>query len=224
MHGAIMEAIPKRYAEELHKQGLKPYSQHIKHESNGRVIWVVNALDNQAAELLIPNVSKALNKGLYLQKKDCDIVCLEQSVEEVAIKSLFEDSYVTLDYGRIHNLTFVTPLGIKIKGRYEVYPDLRYIFRNLMQRFDMITDEYKIYDKDALNHLVDHCHIIDYKLRTTRYHLEGTKIPACLGRMVVKVDGSEVMNNLVHLLFTFASYSGIGIKTTLGMGGTIFGL
>ena len=36
--------------------------------------------------------------------------------------------------------------------------------------------------------------------------------------MAVKFEGDRVINNMLGLLFEYANYAGIGIKTALGMG------
>ena len=61
--------------------------------------------------------------------------------------------------------------------------------------------------------------IVDYSLRTVRYSLKGTKIPAFVGNIVMESRLSAPLQEIWQLLVALAPYSGIGIKTTLGMGG-----
>ena len=44
LQGVLMEHISEEYADILHEQGLKPYSQAVIHD-NGRIFWVVNTLN-----------------------------------------------------------------------------------------------------------------------------------------------------------------------------------
>ena len=69
-----------------------------------------------------------------------------------------------------------------------------------------------------LETLISSSNISRYELKSTLFSLEGTKIPAFIGKMTLKINGSQTLCSFVNMLFTFAEYSGIGIKTGLGMG------
>ena len=45
------------------------------------------------------------------------------------------------------------------------------------------------------------------------------KIPSFIGNIDIYIRGPQTMTNLVNLLISFAKFSGIGIKTSIGMGG-----
>jgi CRISPR-associated endoribonuclease Cas6 len=48
--------------------------------------------------------------------------------------------------------------------------------------------------------------------------MEGVKIPSFVGKITFRMHGAQTMTNLAQMLFRFGEYSGIGIKTALGMG------
>ena len=48
--------------------------------------------------------------------------------------------------------------------------------------------------------------------------MEKVKIPAFIGKITIKLTGTKTMTNFANMLFEFGEYSGIGIKTSLGMG------
>ena len=62
----------------------------------------------------------------------------------------------------------------------------------------------------------------DYNLRTTRYPLKNVRIPSFAGSVVLESRLAQPMQEIWKLLLHTAQYTGIGIKTTLGMGGTIY--
>ena len=64
-------------------------------------------------------------------------------------------------------------------------------------------------------------HIVDYNLRTTRYPLKETRIPSFQGSVTVEAHLAPPLLELWNALLSFAPYGGVGIKTTLGMGGTV---
>ena len=65
--------------------------------------------------------------------------------------------------------------------------------------------------------LADGLRISDYALRSTGFRLKETVIPGFTGRLTILL--SPPLAELWSTLLSWAEYSGIGIKTTLGMGG-----
>ena len=61
-------------------------------------------------------------------------------------------------------------------------------------------------------------HIVDYSLRTVRYPLKNVKIPSFVGNIVVESRLPAPLQEIWQLLVCLAPYTGVGIKTTLGMG------
>lgn len=61
--------------------------------------------------------------------------------------------------------------------------------------------------------------ILDYSLHTVSYPIKNTRIPGFVGSAVVEARLALPLLELWNALLSFAPYGGIGIKTTLGMGG-----
>ncbi|MDE7307747.1 MAG: CRISPR system precrRNA processing endoribonuclease RAMP protein Cas6, partial [Lachnospiraceae bacterium] len=64
----------------------------------------------------------------------------------------------------------------------------------------------------------EYSEIVQYQLKSIFYCIGKNKIPAFIGQITVKVNGPQLMVNFANLLFRFGEYSGIGIKTAMGMG------
>ena len=75
-----------------------------------------------------------------------------------------------------------------------------------------------MFDEETLKQLTECVSVPAYQLRSARFPLEGVKIPAFLGRMMLQVRGSGTMARYIRLLVRFGEYSGAGIKTGMGMG------
>lgn len=39
-----------------------------------------------------------------------------------------------------------------------------------------------------------------------------------MGKITIKIRGTQTMTNFANMLFKFGNYSGVGIKTSIGMG------
>ena len=133
------------------------------------------------------------------------------------MEQLFNDFY-SGDAGRCFTIEFNTPTAFKKEGRYSFYPELFNIYHSLMMRFDSVSTRGGMYSEDTLEQLTNSTEIVDYNLRSLRFGLEGVRIPSFLGKIRIRIHGSQTMINFANLLFHFGNYSGIGIKTALGMG------
>lgn len=92
--------------------------------------------------------------------------------------------------------------------------------KSLIAHWNAAFPEYALIDSDALQALQQGLHIVDYNLHTTRYLLKETRIPAFQGNVTIEARLAPPLLELWNALLSFASHDGVGIKTTLGMGGT----
>ena len=60
--------------------------------------------------------------------------------------------------------------------------------------------------------------IRSYDLHTNLFHIEGHSIPGFSGTLEIRFCGNREVNCLAAALLQCAVYTGIGIKTALGMG------
>ena len=86
-----------------------------------------------------------------------------------------------------------------------------------MNRCDAVLDG-GFTDEDALAELTEHARIIRYRLNSTFFSLEGVRIPSFLGTITIKITGTATMKRFAQMLLRFGEYSGVGIKTSIGMG------
>lgn len=87
-----------------------------------------------------------------------------------------------------------------------------------MNKYDSVARNEKMVDMDTLEQLTENAQIVRYDLKSVSFSLEGVKIPAFIGKVVVKMNGTRTISNFANMLFEFGEYSGVGIKTALGMG------
>lgn len=214
--GILMEQINPAYGEILHLNGLKPYSQSIHYEGE-KLIWEINTLNKQASiELIEPLKAGSFQKiGIKHDKQELDIL------EKQEVISNYQDlvnEYYFQNGNRRVRIQFLSPTSFKQNGRYVFRPDIRLIFQSLMMKFDTFGDNLSVYSEEVLEQLVDNTHITGYNLKSVRFHLEGTSIPAFMGHMEVHINGPQPLVNLIHLLLRYGEYAGVGIKTAMGMG------
>ena len=68
--------------------------------------------------------------------------------------------------------------------------------------------------------MIEHHHqiIIHHNIRSTRFPLEGVKIPSFMGEVTIRFNGTDTMARYSKMLLEFGEFSGVGIKCGMGMG------
>ena len=216
-HGALMEMLDEEYVGKLHVDGVKPYSQSILIDRKGDCYWSVRTLTEEAYNNIILKLMNDDFKEITLKYDDVKIEIDEKTLKNTTISDLTKKFY-NEDSAGFYNVYFESPTAFKVDGMYQFYPDIFHLFQSLMIRYDSICAKGSMFDEDSLNALVAGSRIISYRLHDERFGLEGVRIPSFKGEILIKVNGAQTMKNFAKLLLEFGNYSGVGIKTALGMG------
>lgn len=214
-HGALMEMLPQEYAEELHESRLHPYTQHLERRA-GDWYWVVTALNEKASSIILKD-TLLRREGVDLKRHETYLSIDQKKYQELSEAELAQAFYEG-NSGKYISIRFVTPAAFKRNGLYLNYPDIQSIYSNLMNKYDASNDQDSMKDEDTLEQLVQHTTVARYRLHSTVFCLEGIRIPAFAGEMTLRIGGNRTMCSFARMLFRFGEYSGIGIKTSLGMG------
>ena len=101
-----------------------------------------------------------------------------------------------------------------------IFPQEKLIIQSLVNRWNSFCSDYSLDDEDALRMLESGVSISDYSLKTVRYKLKNVYIPAFAGRVTLSSHLPAPLLELWNSILLWTPYSGLGIKTALGMGGT----
>lgn len=215
-HGAMMEHISYEYAEQLHESALKPFSQNLRRTDSGKWLWTVSALNEEAYERIIKPLAET--DDIVLTHDDMKIHIASRQIVRTSADELFERNYYGERNQRFVNFDIETPVSFKNDGKYLFYPEPMLILPNLIHRFDAFSENTEIYEDALMDELYSAAELSDFNIRSTSFYLEKVRIPSFTGRITLKISGSQNLVNLVNMLADFAEYSGVGIKTALGMG------
>lgn len=219
-HGALMQMLPAEYSAKLHISELHPYTQHLERRGD-EWHWVLTFLNEEASDNIW---SKTLS--------GCDSIFLEHSENRI---KLGKREYDVLPYKELNNifqtecdsnieyLNFISPTSFKQNGNYVMYPDLKLIYQSIMKKYSMSVQTEDMFDEDTLEQLCERSRIVAYNLKSCKFNLESIAIPAFTGRISIKCSGTSTMQKFLHMLLKFGTYSGVGIKTGLGMGAISIG-
>ncbi|MGI6057206.1 MAG: CRISPR-associated endoribonuclease Cas6 [Bilifractor sp.] len=212
-----MKSISPAYAERLHESGPHPYSQYV--QVNGTdVCWVVNTLTEEAYhEIVVPLLDQSFQKvELYSHKDQLNIKNKEVTAEN-SYNHLVEQYYFG-DGNPVIRLRFLTPTSFKSENQYCIFPTTKLIFQSLMLKYDAFSDSSTIYSEDLLDQFQRYALISGYRLRSTTFYLAGARIPSFIGDVTLRIHGTRQLANIARMLVGFGEFSGIGIKTGMGMG------
>lgn len=214
LQGLLMEQMGAACAERLHGMPFNPYSQHCEVDG-GHIVWVVNALTDEAREAIVQPVLQASE----LRIKKLDVPLRIEGFQETRIT---RRSLADLVHGGGTSrfiLGFVTPTAFKSDGAYQTIPSARLVYQNLIMHYGHVFDADREADSDTVEYLASHTRIAKYSLHSRSFLLAGKRIPAFMGNMTVDVGGPQPLRGFAHMLFRFGEFGGVGIKTSMGMGG-----
>ena len=214
--GFLMERIDRNYADLLHKDGWKPYSQYVEKEGD-TALWHICTLNEEAYKQIILPFMDDDFKSVYLKQKEKELIVLDKQVRKKPKSELLEYMYAK-EVEKTITLQFITPTAFKSNGIYQILPDVRMVFQSLMNKYSAASKTLDMFDTETLEALCVSSHISGYRLRSMFFPLEGVRIPSFGGEMTIRMGGKGTLAGYAQLLTEFGTYSGIGIKTAMGMG------
>lgn len=214
--GVLFTKINPDYADYLHKEQLHPYSQYLTFDKNVPV-WHVNTLNQEAYTNIIEPLLKTEFDSFKINNGNIDVKVKSKNITTKKYSQLMEDFYEKKATSNI-DIEILSLTSFKQRGRYNVTPDLRLIYQSLMMKYSAISGNESMIDEETLEQLIQNSVVSKYQLRTGVFPVEGRVIPGFIGKLGIKFYGTETMMRYIRMLLEFGEYSGIGIKTGMGMG------
>lgn len=213
--GVLMENINKDYAEIIHQTGLHPYSMYISNRDS--LTWIIRTINDDAYHNIIEPILAPQFKLFDLKKKEITIDITNKSISTITYEDLMK-SFNSDSTDKYIKVSFESPTAFKSNDAYVFMPDARLVFGSLMRKYSAASSDTDMTDEETLQYIIDHTAIQDFKIRSTRFHLEGTKIPSFIGEVTFRFRGTDTMARYARMLLEFGEYSGVGIKCGMGMG------
>lgn len=217
-HGIIMEKLDNKYVEFLHNSGRNPFNIFCYFNRDFKKnILVLNLLTDEVYQQFKLFIE---TKEFYSNNKNVSIklILLEEKV--VSFDDLINFAYSEEKINNYINFNFVTPTSFKQNGHYINFPSLDLIISSVSKNWDEFNSEIKMFDKETIKFICENSSVGIYNLKSTLFYLEKTKINSFVGNISFRIHGNDNLKKYVSTLQLFSQYSGVGIKTSLGMGGT----
>lgn len=214
--GILMEHLTAEVCEEMHLHQVHPYSQYIVADEK-HIYWTISTVTYETYEDIICPLMEEEVKSFYCRNKDVVLPIVDKQLEAFP-----EEDFVAVnlynDYSKTFDVEFITPVAFKSEGKYMNYPTVKWIFQSLINKYNARSEEEDLQEDKILKMIEDNVSIIGYKLRSTVFRLERTKVPAFIGNIRLKADCDQDNVNLINYILKFGEYSGVGIKCSIGMG------
>lgn len=219
LQGALMEIIGVETSKKLHGEGLHPYSQFVYFDKDRNLpIWRVNVLNDWACEKILVPLTK--QQQIFLRHKNYRVNLIQHKI-------IFEESYENLAEHFMSNtapiskgvdVDFITTASFRRDGRYVIFPEIYLIIQSLLNRWNNFSTTFTVEGENLPHILANFFTVREYNFYSQLFLLEHQKFDGFSGRMSANFNGDITTNKLLGLLFEYANYCGIGIKTALGMG------
>lgn len=216
LYGWLLEQLSPEWGNALHEQGEHPVAQFLHYSTEKQaLVWTLNLLNEELSREAVPVLERVQQIRLHELSLRAELLSRSQPVSAQQMICAGRDRGANRA-----KLIFRSPCAFKQSGRYVIYPQETLVLQSLIQHWNNTFPEFALTDSDAFQAMAQGLRIIDYDLRTTRYSLKETRIPAFRGSITIEARLAPPLLELWNTLLNFAPFGGIGIKTTLGMGGT----
>ena len=220
-HGLLMDIVGSDVAAWLHDENShRPFSQCVYFNKElGVPVWRICTLSEEAHRNIILPVLNLMGERLFLAQKHWEIV-LEDiiSYAEAGYQELADEVFLAEELPGGGVLNLLTTVSFKRDGHYVILPELYLMFQNLIARWNNLFPENIISAQGLEHELASCCHITKYALHTQTFSVNNGNVYGFCGNIRVKFSGNDMTRRLMNLIFLYANFAGIGIKTALGMG------
>lgn len=216
LYAALLARLPPEFGRRVHEDGPSPVSQFVSLRE-GALYWNVTLLGEETEALTGPVLEECA--PFPLQKGGVILTPSLEGRERITdADELFRQGWAG---SRVHRLDVCTAAAFKSRGQYLNLPTPRLILQSLMKKWNGCFPDCSIVDEDGqgMEAMAEGLTLREFRLRDAVYALKGSPIPGFRGTLALENHLSGFHRELADALLVFSGFSGIGIKTTLGMGG-----
>lgn len=219
LHGLLMEQLPEQAQARLHEDALRPFAQYAMPAGEGKLIWKVAAWQEETANLFEPVFRE--NARYQSRHKAAGLTLARIEHQAVGEAEWANPFFICEEPCRRYVLRFLTPCTHKREGAYVLFPAPDLIVNSLYRRLGSFSEVLSVDDTQAMKSLAQAMKIIRYDLHSVPFFLDGARVSAYQGQLTLLIQGSDQLAKLGGMLLCFAEYAGVGVKTSLGMGGCL---
>lgn len=220
LYAILMENCPSEYADVLHNQDYTPISHNLT-IINDKIIWEIS-LFSKAIDILDGVIN--CKKEWFIKKENITLVVIGLKQKQISIDDLFEKSKKMCLEKKSIKLEFKTTTAFKSNDAYQNVPSMHFIFQSIVNKWNGVFPQAFIEDEDGqgINAIIKCMNIKDFKIQGSKYAFKKQLMNGYKGYFILDCKSEGFHKELAYVLLIFSNYSGIGIKTAMGMGGVDF--
>lgn len=216
-----MRKHDSQYAELLHTGKQRtPISITIYADAKNAKCGIVNlCLFNQEAVdhfyTLIPD------DGYFLKRLRSRLTIEEETEEQLEEQELCNRWLLPgAKIPKFFDVHFLTPTAFSKHGHSLPMPDLQLMLRSAASQFNLLALENSRIDDTQLLEIMERAVIVHRcNIQTIPYAFKpDTALCGFVGTMRLELKGAGAVNQLLYMLLYIAQFTGIGVRTSLGMG------
>lgn len=218
-HGYLMKNIDPAYAEYFHYNQTNPFTSCIYWDKDdAKYYWQISSYNKKGYEMVISYFLENEIKSVYLENKNMEVLIKSFTMK----KTSFEELYMSTENKT--EIIFLTPTTFKSNGVMQIFPNISTLLAGVIAKINQHSDTIKIGEENIIAELLEKVVIHGYHLRTQIFYLENAKIKGFIGNIRVGIRSKDtVLIQLLNFLILASEYTGLGAKTSLGMGGVKIG-
>lgn len=214
-HGYIMKNIDTAFAAYFHNNTTNPFTSYVYWDrEKQKYYWRITTFNKKAYDMIVSYFIENTIESIYLEHKELEIFIKSFSL----YKTSFEEIY--LNNENRNKINFLTPTAFKSNGIIQIFPNISTLLMGVINKINQHSDTVKLEDEKIINELLENVYIDEYNLRTRYFYMEQIRVKGFIGNMSLKLKNKDPMlTQLLNFLLLSSEYTGLGIKTALGMGG-----
>lgn len=224
----LLKSISPSLAQALHKKSeIKPFSlfpAEIPEPEQGRINLKREKIYSFDVSLINEAVIKEFSESFASIPKSLEYKDKENSIslEGIEIKKGFTTyRNILRNAGSEKRITleFLSPTSFRSKRKQKLFPEPSLVFGSLLKRWNMFSP---VKIDEGIKTFFPHIIVTRYSLHTELVEFSSYRIIGFKGKITYQIPNKTERKALKQLnaLAEFASYAGVGYKTTMGMGKT----
>lgn len=219
LYGALFKDINREQGDFFHHDKITHIAHHVEIENNNCALWKIALFGYESISIIAPVLENLSQMSLYGNRVTLKINNIQFT--EYDTPQIYFEKNLPQEKSNMWKMKFVTPTTFKSSGEYVLYPTVDLILKNLMKRYCAFFDNIQTDENMLIEKIIPYTKIVTYSLKSIDYPMKNTKIPSFIGELEISTSVKDSNLKFLTELICFANIAGVGIKTALGMGGTI---
>lgn len=209
LYALLLSMVPREMGDKIHGMQMTPISQKVLKDR-----WIMTLMGEETAEVLAEPILQLSSFDINKGKRHVEIL-----EKKVSVIDDIDHLYLEAPEKQFE-LKLQTPVAFKSRQQYQLLPANRLILQSLIRRWNFCFPLYPISEEEEnVQQMAEMLHLRALRLESEVFRTKGAVIPGVTGSMSFESMEEGETDQILRTLIALGNYTGIGIKTAIGMGG-----